>query len=63
MGKIVAEYCWDCGRYTKQEIIQCNENVAMRLFFGIFTLGYSEMLPKEYECECLNCGLINTVRR
>lgn len=63
MRRVITGYCWRCCEDTKQLVIDCDESFAYRAFFAIFTLGCSEMLPKDYNCECLRCGRINSVRK
>lgn len=61
MSKYLVGYCHECGKRTKQEVIKCEDSVGWRIFEGIFTLGGSEALGHNYQCECTKCGEINTI--
>ncbi len=63
MAKYMTGYCWECCKTTKQKVIDCDDSIAYRVFGAVFTLGFSEMLPHDYNCECTKCGHINSIRR
>lgn len=61
--KYMVGYCWDCCEKTKQQVIECNDSTAYRVFETVFTLGWGLMLPHDFQCECIKCGRINTIRK
>ena len=55
-------YCWNCGERTEQRVIQCKDNAFYRAFEAVFTLGIGLALEHDYECRCIKCGKINTIK-
>ena len=59
MSNITKEYCPYCDKETKVKKYKADNqgkmDTAERLFFGVFTLGMSEMML-ETEYKCLSCG-------
>lgn len=61
MKKLTTGYCDECGKYTKQIVIECNDNLPTRIFETVITLGLAATTERRYECECTKCGEINTL--
>lgn len=63
MSKEIVAYCRCCHKVTKHKVINCEETFRWRLFEAIISAGISTAFGYEYNCECQECGNINTVRR
>ena len=61
MSKDVVGYCPKCKQKTRHKKIQCESNLLERTFLAVITLGFSEMDGHSWECECKQCGRINTI--
>jgi hypothetical protein len=63
MAKIMVGYCPKCGKRTKHRKIECTESLAWRTFETVVTLGWGLLFDRDYECECSECGSINTLTK
>ena len=61
MTKYLIGYCTRCHKQTKQLKIECEDNLATRIFETVFTFGLLAMEERKYKCECTRCGEINTI--
>lgn len=61
--KYLVAYCSNCREKTKHKKICCNESPLERTWFAFVTLGMSEVIGHNYQCECVNCGKIRTIER
>ena len=60
MAKTI-DFCSDCGKVTEHVVVKRDTGALERAFFGIFTLGFSEMLPDGAWAKCSNCGSLQRV--
>lgn len=52
-------YCKHCKKATPQ-YKECDTNAAERIFFGVWTLGWSETIVKHW-WRCAECGRVNNL--
>ena len=57
MAKKKAIYCRECGKVTVHKKICADIQGVERLFWGIFSAGFSEMVM-DYYWQCEKCGEI-----
>lgn len=55
------DFCANCGKVTEHIIVKRDTGAFERAFFGIFTLGFSEMMPDGAWVECSSCGNLHHV--
>lgn len=61
--KYLIAYCSGCGEKTKHRKICCDVSPLEKVLFAVATLGMSEVMGHDYQCECVNCGRIRTIER
>lgn len=63
MQKYIVGYCYRCKEDTKHRVIDCKDSVGWKIFETMVTMGFAFAMPHEYQCECVRCGKISTLRK